>query len=415
MRSFTILLVATCVLALSTLALAENRPCSIAPALLPACVGTQQPVRNSTTNCPSCRIACTLNQLKACANTTLRTCAANEEPELEACCVTCKPAEVRCTETQLETCKNSHATLPVCANTTAPVFNQTSCCYNCRPAPPAPALKPDNSGRCNKDQFEACIAAAPVCASGEVPDRNKTQQCCPTCKRPERLCSKEDLVQCRATTPACTSTEVPVSTDGQCCPSCHLTRPNCTATCPTGTVCVRRLANPTTGAPRDPTCRNVTVAKLFFRAANATRHAIIANISCDQLVDMVKEIVQRFCDKNENADTCSTYKESFDNLYASVGTTCQANADGTVPVQVTVPAPVDGGAPASAVNLLSTAFASFGSSSTSASAQVVSAVADTEAADGYAVSVNETSAATGTILSMATTAILAVVAVVFLN
>lgn len=414
MRSINILFVATCLLAVATFAVAFDRPCNISPSLIPVCATGVSPTKNATTNCPTCRIACTLAQLQSCNVTALPTCNDDKEPELNGCCVTCKPAEVVCTSDKLDACRHAYSTLPVCATNTTAVFNKTSCCYNCRLAAPAPALKPDTSGRCTKDQFEACITTAPVCAQGEVSEKNKTQQCCPTCKRPERLCSKEELITCRNNTPACSSTQLPIYTNGECCPSCHLTRPNCTATCPTGTVCVRRLPDSATGAPRDPTCRNVTVAKLFFRASDAIRRAVIGNVSCDQLVDMVKEIVQRFCDKNENVDVCATYQESFNNLVASVNSTCRPSADGTVPVEVIVPAPVNAGSSSAAARLLSNVFATFASTSTSAATQVAAAVADPEAASGYAVTLEgTTSAATTVTSSVIFSTVLAVVAIAF--
>lgn len=287
--------------------------------LVPPCASGVAPTVDNTTNCPSCQpMNCNSDRVQQCSknmSASLPTCSDGTQPYLNSttCCPSCVPRVVVCTKDKIQACQG--LTLPTCANNTSPVFNSTSCCYSCSPAPPPPQLRPVD-GKCNISQFQACVNSTSVCADGEEPSQNSSFSCCGSCVRPQRLCTKEAVAACRATITPCNGTS-PYFLAGSCCPTCYIPFPRCNVSCPDGQMCVNRANDPVTGNATAPTCRNVTIANFLFNITDPGRRATIANLTCEQLADLFAEIVERFCDKNQNSVNCTAYAETINNLYPS--------------------------------------------------------------------------------------------------
>jgi len=175
-----------------------------------------------------------------------------------------------------------------------------------------------------------CLTAnLDICAVGEFPFRNETTQCCPSCRRPETLCPKNTVIECYRNLRVCAATESPAYVPGECCPTC-VTPPTCGITCPTG-VCVPRLSG--------PVCLPIVVANVNITAFNGS---FSINLGPTDVVILIREIIQRFCEKNENRNICSIYADSvadFDTILKAA--TVTINMGGSYKISIPTLASLD--------------------------------------------------------------------------
>lgn len=289
---------------------------------------------------------CTDAQKQACKNNynSLPICAAGTlpQPVPATCCVSCRPAPLpqRCTDSDEDKCeKVIWPTLPTCPQGVEPSFNRTTCCTNCRRSPPPSNARPDNSGKCSLSALNACISSVGVCDDDQKPLFNKSE-CCPNCiKAPELKCNISAVIDCKQNQPPCATGQEPAVVAGSCCRSCLPAAPTCTPACSANQICVRRDNDTLALADRPTQCRNKKVVA-FKVAVRATVSAIVRaafqGYSCDDIANLLKDIVQRFCSQNVNADRCDKFSDLISNL--NYGVLCSnANSDGSRTVTVNSP------------------------------------------------------------------------------
>jgi len=145
-----------------------------------------------------------------------------------------------------------------------------------------------------------CLTASlDICQPGEFPYRNETTQCCPSCRRPETLCPKNTVIQCYRNIRPCAVAESPAYVPGECCPTCFPPPPTCGLTCATGSVCIPRISG--------PVCLPIVVATVTVTAFNSSFNVTLGPTD---IVILIREIIQRFCEKNENRPICAIYADS---------------------------------------------------------------------------------------------------------
>jgi len=151
------------------------------------------------------------------------------------------------------------------------------------------------------------MASVDTCKPGEVPIRTEANQCCPTCKRSESLCAKDDVVACARNIRLCASDEIPVYIAGECCPTCIITPPPCVPTCTAGNVCVFRK-NVSSCVPI-----KTTVVIILRFSNNKTISLDPTELPTDIRI-IIREVVQRFCERNENQAVCSSFAHTVEDL-----------------------------------------------------------------------------------------------------
>lgn len=278
----------------------DTRTCTLDPATIPDCAANEIPTLVRATKCYSCRVdngraGCSDAQVAACKASVPPPCIAGQSPARNAssCCPTCRLVQAVCSPQQQQLCQGniSGLLLPACDVGVSPTFNPTTCCVDCRRDPSQQEGGVTTGQRCSQAQFDSCLTNSPVCANGETPAR-VTGACCPSCKRPERQCSAADVIACRTSQRTCAAGELPASTGTDCCPTCIPARANCSTACNATQVCTQ-MAD---GSAR---CRFAgTLVRL------ALRKGADAVPACGQLVPLIQEIVNRYCDKNDNAAAC---------------------------------------------------------------------------------------------------------------
>jgi hypothetical protein len=286
--------------------------------------------------CPSCyfeETGSTIDStcvLSDCARPSV--CNADEAPErINNCCLSCYIAkeEPTCSDDQKTACRESYSSLEVCADRSEFIFDESTCCYPCRKAEleeRADGTTADSTqeARCTKEAFEACVAAADVCESGNEESIRQSfdSACCPTCTRPERQCDIETVVKCKRAQVDCATGETPVRVAGDCCGSCRVAEeaePACeTTTCDDDTeVCARRDNGTACAAAQ---LKRVTLNKLRGDSEECPTY------TTDEVRDVVIEIVKRYCDKNLNVDNCRALgKRMFNFAIKSVDSSAEAD------------------------------------------------------------------------------------------
>jgi hypothetical protein len=140
----------------------------------------------------------------------------------------------------------------------------------------------------------------------------------------------------------------------------------------------------TTGA-RVPTCRSRE--QLKFKVAARLR-AIFAGLTEADVRRFIKELVERYCDKNEAADACKRYRDEIDGMSIDVATL----SDNSVDVTVNVPKPRST-TPNNGIRGMNTRFTTFAASD-SPSAVVTAALTDGErTSDGLTVTYSNSASA----------------------
>lgn len=274
--------------------------------------------------CLTCKIPvslCTPTQFTACQAKELPSCAVGEKPVRNSdCCLSCQPVTSGCGSltdlfSRTTKCATEFSSLPECAVGSVPKFNTDTCCLTCRVA-----IKPPAGPVCTLDEFKACMQAVTECAAGETP--TKTNGCCMSCRRPERKCSFIEAVKDCSTIPVCGEGEKPAPVVGSCCASCRpqRPRPTCSPVCGDNQLCVRTK---TGTACRDAPIRNLALG------ADAAIRTVLADK--DRARTAILEMVQRFCDKPENAQICTLISKLRDRLVVK-----SANEDATGMVSVSV-------------------------------------------------------------------------------
>ncbi len=229
-------------------------------------------------------------------------------------------------------------------------FVATSCCRQCRRDPATWVEKPDASGKCSATAVRQCFRKLPVCQNGERPFVDSTRFCCPECRRQERTCSLEDVVRCKRNQPDCATGELPSFVAGECCATCKPVRIPCVCEDP-NLMC---LVSATDGAV--PTCapKKTITFTLTPAATNLDR---LRNAAALEIAHLLREMIARFCDQNENDARCQRRATQL----RTTQITGVANADGSYTVTVTYPEvaddPVTTGGGASSLALAGNVFA----------------------------------------------------------
>lgn len=260
------------------------------------------------------------------------TCASGVQParKPDGCCITCTPAKIpKCTKEQKTACQASIDSLIVCSAADDPKssFNVDTCCMTCkRPA------RADANKKCTKDDFKTCMDTAPECGAEEEPLREKGQ-CCVSCRRPARDSPLREVGKC-GNVPQCAANESPVrvkdDTGAFACPTCKPPRPVCSPACTTGQICARSKDAIT------QSCKAKKRMKLKLKAkvGDAATKAFFASATPDEMKATLQEVVNRYCDKEENAEKCDKYQDTVnDGMELSITST---GAD-EVQVQVDIP------------------------------------------------------------------------------
>jgi len=282
-----------------------------------ACADGVKPTKDAASGCPTCvpmpfdGVKCTKSKTKSCAKPAA--CASGVEPKRDGCCISCVPAKTpKCTNEQKKACKDSIATLSECPASADPksVFDADTCCMTCkRPARPKPEAK------CSKDDFKTCIDAAPECGASEKPLREKGQ-CCVSCRRPARDVPLRTVAKCAAVS-ECEGDEKPtrVKDDSGAfsCPSCKPPKPVCAIACGTKQKCVRSKKKLEKGedTSTEGECKNKKVKKLKMKAKSAADKAFLKDATADEIKAALQEIVDRFCDKEDNAEKCDKFQKAL--------------------------------------------------------------------------------------------------------
>ena len=275
----------------------DERTCTLDILSFPRCAFGEKPVYDRATRCYSCRSSygrpmCADNATALCLKSTPRVCNKGERPAVNetTCCSTCRLEEPLCTLDQIRDCTGNYSSLPLCPLGSFPHFDHGSCCANCRRDPILEEGRPPGAGEaCPQAQFDSCIARTPICHIDETPSRSPVL-CCPSCKRPERQCSLVDVVSCRANVRLCAYGELPTIVDGDCCPSCRPAPGNCSMPCNTSNqVCVPNKSGNYTCRYPGPSV-GITLTSGVDKLPN-----------CSNVLDLLHEIVMRFCEKNDNA------------------------------------------------------------------------------------------------------------------
>lgn len=345
----------------------DDRTCTLDQTAIPVCAAGVSPVFDRSTKCYSCRsssgrIGCTEAQVQACKSIVPPPCAVGEQPTRNdtTCCPTCRLVQAPCSNLQQQLCRGNLTQLPTCEVGAFPQFSTSTCCQDCRRDASQQEGSASVGDRCTSAQFATCLANSPLCQNGQTPQR-VTGQCCPTCKRPERQCSPADVIACRASTRKCTAGELPAFTSADCCPTCIPDKGNCSATCTSPQICVPTSNN--TGRCRFPGA----IVRLILR------NGVDRIPDCTHIVDLTQEIVNRFCEKNENAAVCDT-SNVRDDIAGLVLRSCTRSGaqNETTEVALTVPSDSNSG--------LSRRDAS------SSSQLVLSAIADPDSTSGFSAS-----------------------------
>jgi len=139
--------------------------------------------------------------------------------------------------------------LPICATGQLPSRNRTTCCLTCRPAVVVP---------CSSSRIEDCTRQARACNQGEMPTFNATA-CCLSCRQREPSnsddrpgndgrCSRNGFRNCIDNAPVCAAGERPLHNASFCCPSCLPPQDKCNKT--SAAECI--ASRPVCGASEDP-------------------------------------------------------------------------------------------------------------------------------------------------------------------
>jgi hypothetical protein len=137
----------------------------------------------------------------------------------------------------------------------------------------------------------------------------------------------DGVAKCLRAAPTCPAGTRPSYVLGDCCPSCIPPVPVCTTTCAAGEICIPQK-DATTGV-REPACR--ARDQLKFKLAARLR-ALFAGLSDADVRAFIKELIERFCDKNEASASCSRFRDEIDGLSIDVSTISDMSVDVVVNV-----------------------------------------------------------------------------------
>lgn len=281
----------------------EPSSCNKDTSQIPLCQENVNPSLDQY-NCPTCqprngRVGaenCTKQDFENCLPTfnALPPCNQNGgEIRRAGCCLSCRfPQDPFCSQNLLEDCDLEN--LPDCEINEVPRWNRTSCCRTCkRPSPSVP---------CTNELIRSCFARAPICEDGEIP---VPRGCCRSCVPPDVKCDRVVTARCRATNRLCASNERPVLIRGECCPTCRLPPPTCAPSCANDQICIRDENENNVCRPR------FSIRRILRRIANA-------DLTCDELVELIRTILERYCSINRSSNqqaACEQLKRYLRFLY----------------------------------------------------------------------------------------------------
>jgi len=249
---------------------------------------------DTKTFCPPCyrktvRGECTEDQGKECKQKIeggqIRQCDEDEHPGIENCCVTCIAKRE---------CKPMDELKP-CASLEDVVGKYG--CWSCRPSA---VMRPSNDD-CTSMQFREYKKLVPECTATEKPQLNRSMLTCgPSCVRAASKKHLLEVIACKKQLPQCKDDDTSKRNfflPGQACPLCEPKRPGCPVKCDGNKVCVR-------GRQKDKKCvrkRRIVLRIVLKKILRSGLH----NISKSDMTGILKELLQRYCERNAQESRCT--------------------------------------------------------------------------------------------------------------
>lgn len=298
------------------------------------CDANVKPVRPPAGSCPTCLPNPFEDKCMTVRCAAPSVCTADQRPSKVNCCLTCLPKKPTCNDVTRMACKArmKDPAFPVCPTeirgeplSPSKYFDRDTCCPKCKP--PAPVQPPV---ACTKELFKMCLNETRLCEADEKPMKVEGQ-CCPSCFRKARLAPLRDVAKC-GKVPDCEGNQRPIFVRGDdetfTCPVCKPVKPACQPACDDAQVCV----------PSDAGAKCMLKKKTVVKIKSLVKKTIefLKAAEEEELKAMIKEVVQRFCDKTQNADRCELFKEK---LLAGLKCTIKnRGSDDGVEVEVEAPA-----------------------------------------------------------------------------
>lgn len=247
-----------------------------------------------------------VSRLKECQNSlqnndTANVCAEGERPRGKDCCLTCVPVHLtqNCSKEALSMCKRKFKDKPDCTDGESPVIT-SDCCRSCQIKKDTDNTRPDGGkGKCAFNKFREALQKVPECAINEVSvtDENNTR-CAPSCRRTESHYAIKDIINCIKKRPECTPEGDKVRIlPGDLCHRCVKPRPKCPQSCEELSVCIGEDFNVTR-------CERRKAFTLKMRIKNLVLLAKMRDLTKEEVVPVLLEFVERFCERNSQAVVC---------------------------------------------------------------------------------------------------------------
>jgi len=270
--------------------------------LCPSCIPDYKP---PTTNCDADLVRGCMLRLRKGEIARPRVCAEGEKPLKKDCCFSCVPAALDCVKADFEMCKRNFTKKSKCASSSkySSKFG-TDCCRSCKPG--VSDKRPTPKDKCSKADFRAALEKVSVCEPRErAITRTDILSCAPSCRRPQSAHPIKDVIECVKDLKRCDVEDDDVVLPGDRCPRCIAPKPACEPACSSNQRCVYRRLNPHV---RTKVCVAPRKFRLKLKLKTAIR-AKIQSLDKKQVVRAIMEFVERFCERNSQADRCDKFKE----------------------------------------------------------------------------------------------------------
>lgn len=194
-------------------------------------------------------------------------------------------------------------------------------CRSC--APDAP--KRDEGKKCSIQDFRTCKENTPSCDVEEEPlTDDENRRCCPPCVRPASKVHLLRVIACRKLLPECDdddSSKRSTFLPGDACPICEPKRPACAKACGAKSVCIRGRRD---GEIVKKCVRKRRIKMILKLRPNVTE--AIRSADKETMTRVLKEFVERFCERNGEAVRCAKFKEK---IQESLECTKKKNREGS--------------------------------------------------------------------------------------
>jgi len=226
-----------------------------------------------------------------------------EKPNKVDCCLSCLP---KCNRSHFEACKEDYASLRDCVGDEEAKVSK--CCRVCKVAV---KKRKGVDKKCSREDFKKAIRMTPECGSGEKPVVDEgVLSCSPSCRRTESSFDLKDVIDCVKSKKECDGEEEPVVLPGERCSTCRW-KGACAKTCNNAKVCVR-------ARERDNikkvvlTCVKLRKLRFRLRKRNLTladAWAKLKALTKDEIPNVLREMVERFCERNSQAKRCQRFSD----------------------------------------------------------------------------------------------------------